>query len=351
MKTKQLPVPGFVNFDNASKWSYSPNQGDVFGAADEWRRQHSIKPYASDKTKIEVLVIDAQKDFCHPEGSLYVAGRSGTGAIDDNRRLARFIYQNLHLITGITATMDTHFPHQIFFPAFWKDDHDAPVSAHTIITADMVKGGKVRPNPTVAAQVCKGEYSWLLDYVAHYTRKLEADGKYQLYIWPYHCLLGSDGHTLNGLIYEATLFHSFTRGAPAGREIKGGNPLTENYSVLSPEVLDTHDKRYIAQRNVNFLEKLLGNDVVIISGQAASHCVKSSIADLLTAIKQQDPKLAKKVYVMTDCMSAVTVPDGKGGFVLDFTQNAQDAFNEFANAGMNLVKSTDPIETWPGVRL
>ena len=59
-----------------------------------------------------------------------------------------------------------------------------------------------------------------------------------------------------------------------------------------------------------------------------------------------DPKLASKVYIMTDCMSAVTVPDGKGGFVADFTKDAEQAFDRFANAGMNLVKSTDPVESW-----
>jgi len=90
---------------------------------------------------------------------------------------------------------------------------------------------------------------------------------------------------------------------------------------------------------------------VIIAGQAASHCVKSTIDDLLDEIAAQDPALAKKVYLMTDCMSSVTVPDGKGGFVADFTAQADAALQKFAAAGMHLVKSTDPITTWPGVKL
>ena len=37
------------------------------------------------------------------------------------------------------------------------------------------------------------------------------------------------------------MFHSFARGAQSWVEVKGGNPLTENYSVLRPEVLMRHD--------------------------------------------------------------------------------------------------------------
>ncbi len=67
------------------------------------------------------------------------------------------------------------------------------------------------------------------------------------------------------------------------------------------------------------MQTLLAADAVVIAGQAASHCVKSTIDDLLDEIVAQDPALANKVYLVTDCMSAVTVPDGKGGFAADFT--------------------------------
>nr|MBA3540226.1 nicotinamidase [Deltaproteobacteria bacterium] len=81
------------------------------------------------------------------------------------------------------------------------------------------------------------------------------------------------------------------------------------------------------------------------------HCVKSTIDDLLTEIAAADPVLARKVYLVTDCMSSVTVPDGKGGLAADFTSQAETALQKFADAGMNLVRSTDPITSWPGLRL
>jgi nicotinamidase-related amidase len=77
--------------------------------------------------------------------------------------------------------------------------------------------------------------------------------------------------------------------------------------------------------------------------------VKSTIDDLLDVIVRQDPALVRKVYILTDCMSAVTVPDGKGGFVADFTPQAESALARFASAGMHLVKSTEALAGWPGL--
>jgi nicotinamidase-related amidase len=300
---------------------------------------------------VHLLLIDVQKDFCFPEGTLYVAGRSGTGAVDDSRRIAEFIYRNLAVLTEVTTTMDTHLAYQIFFPSFWLAADDTPLTAHRTITAAEIASGQVRPNPAMAKWLCNGNYTWLCKQVLHYAKELERAGKYQLYLWPPHCLLGSDGHALAGIIQEARLFHSFARVAQSVVEVKGGNPLTENYSVMRPEVLSRFDGSALAQRNTQFLQTLLAGDAIVIAGQAASHCVKSTIDDLLAEIATQDPALAKKVYLMTDCMSAVTVPDGKGGFVADFTPEAEAALQKFADAGMNLVRSTDPIATWKGLRL
>ncbi len=75
--------------------------------------------------------------------------------------------------------------------------------------------------------------------------------------------------------------------------------------------------------------------------------MKSTIDDLCSEILRRDPALARKVYVLADCMSAVTVPDGKGGFLVDFTPQAEAALARYAEAGMHLVRSTDPMDAWP----
>jgi hypothetical protein len=36
---------------------------------------------------------------------------------------------------------------------------------------------------------------------------------------------------------------------------------------------------------------------------------------------------------------------------MDYTDEADAAFQRFTDAGMHAVRSTDPIESWPGIRL
>jgi nicotinamidase-related amidase len=346
-----LPLPPSFDPRNVERYEYGPDHASVFADASDWRRARGIRPAASDERNIHLLLIDEQRDFCFPKGSLYVGGRSGRGALDDARRTAEFVYQNLDLITNITTTMDTHFAFQIFFSSFWLDKNGRPPPAFREITTDDIDRGDVRPNPAVAAWLCKGDYAWLLKQARFYCAELEKAGKYRLYLWPPHCILGSDGHALAGVLHEARLFHSYARGAQSWVEVKGGHALTEHYSVLRPEVLVRHDGQPLAERNTAFLETLLTADAVVVAGQAASHCVKSSIDDLYDEIVLRDRALARKVYILSDCMSAVTVSDGKGGFSIDFTPQAENALARFAEAGMHVVRSTEPIEAWPELRL
>ncbi|RKH57059.1 nicotinamidase [Corallococcus aberystwythensis] len=348
---KELPLPGLYNANHAAEYGYGPNAGKLQRDAGAWKAAQGVTAAATDRFNLHLLLIDVQKDFCFPDGSLYVGGRSGRGAIDDNRRIAEFIYRNLGTLTNVTATLDTHFAYQIFFPSFWVDQDDQPLQAYREVTREQIERGQARPNPAMAKWLCGGNYPWLLKQVKFYCEELERAGKYTLYLWPPHCLLGSDGHALSGVVQEARLFHSYARGMQSWVEVKGGNPLTENYSVMRPEVLMRHDGQPLAQRNTQFLKTLLTSDAVVIGGQAASHCVKSSIDDLLGEIVAQDAALARKVYLLTDCMSSVTVPDGKGGFAADFTPQADAALKRFADAGMHLVKSTDPLASWPDLHL
>jgi len=321
-------LPTFYSPDHAASWSYRPDAAKLATAAAAYRAQHKLKPSAADETRVHLLLIDVQKDFCFPEGTLYV-----DGAVDDSRRIAEFIYRNLGAITEITTTLDTHLAYQIFFASFWLDKNDQPLPVFRTITSDEIAGGEVRPNPAMAKWLCGGNYTWLCKQALYYCKELERAGKYQLFLWPPHCLLGSDGHALAGVIHEARLFHAFARTAQSHVEVKGGNPLTENYSVLRPEVLSRFDGAALAQRNTQFIHTLLAADKVIIAGQAASHCVKSTIDDLLDEIAAQDASLARKVYLLTDCMSAVQ----------GFKPQAEAALQRFADAGMHLITSAEVL--------
>lgn len=344
----QLPIPPHFDAANAGIWGYTPDIGAIGDLAYGWAGDHGIQPAAGSSRRNHLLIIDAQNDFTNPQGTLFVGGRGGNGAVDDCVRTAKLIYENLGVISHITPTLDTHFPFQIFTPSFWQDSTGSHPQAHTIITADQVLRGEFTPSPAMVQFVGGKGYAWLQAYVEHYCRQLEATGKYALYLWPYHCQLGSVGHALNGAIAEAVAFFAFARSSQVVDEIKGQSPFTENYSVLGPEVEMAHDgTTSVGQKNTRFIDTLLGADTVTIVGQAASHCVKSTITDLLTQIQAKDPDLARKVYVVQDCMSAVAIPDGKGGFLVDNTDDAEAALRDFDNAGMHVVKSTTPMAEWP----
>jgi nicotinamidase-related amidase len=351
MSARELPLPPFYDPANAARWEHAPDQQALSAFAARWRRAHGLRPAGEDRFDLHLLLIDEQKDFCFPSGALYVAGRSGTGALDDNRRVAEFIHRNLGAITRVTATLDTHHPHQIFFPAFWLDRDGAPLAAHREVTRDDVASGRARPDPALARSIAGGDAAWLVRQAEHYCAELERAGRYRLYLWPPHCLAGSDGHALVGVVHEARLLHAWARVAESRVVTKGEHPLTENYSVLRPEVLTRHDGPPLAARDDGLAARLLAADALVVAGQASSHCVKATVDDLLDEIRARDPALARKVYLLTDCMSAVTVPDGKGGLAADFTHEAEAALARWAEAGMHLVRSTDPIAGWPGLAL
>jgi nicotinamidase-related amidase len=350
VERKELPVPPFYRPEHAARHSYRPDPAALFALAQRWRAEHRLPPAGADARHVRLLLVDVQRDFCFPEGSLYVGGRSGSGALEDNDRLCRFIYRNLHRLSEITCTLDTHHPFQIFFPSFWRGREGAPLAAHREVRAAEVRSGDAVPNPDVAAWLCGGDQEWLRRQAEFYCESLEKGGKYTLYLWPPHCLLGGDGHALAGVCQEARLFHAYARGARNGTEVKGGHPLTENYSVLSPEVRLRFDGSPLAERNERLVDELLGADTLIVAGQAASHCVRHTLDDLLEAIRTRDPGLARRVYVLRDCMSAVAVPDPDrpGGFLFDFTPQAEETFARVAAKGMHVVSSTTPLAEWPG---
>jgi nicotinamidase-related amidase len=289
------------------------------------------------------MLIDLQNTFCIPGFELFVGGRSGMGAIDDNRRLCAFIYRNLHLITQICPTMDTHQAFQIFHSIFLVNDRGEHPQPFTLVTEDDIVKGLWKFNPAIAPSLGISE-EFGQHYLGHYTHTLKAGGKYDLTIWPYHAMLGGIGHALVPAVEEAVFFHSIARYSHPDFQVKGDNPLTENYSVLSPEVLADAAGRQIADKNKGFIEKLLDFDVVIVTGQAKSHCVAWTIEDLLGEILALDRNLAEKVYLLEDCSSPVVVPG-----IVDYTEQADAAFEKFSDAGMHLVRSTAPVGGWPGI--
>ena len=339
----QIPIPTHFDSDQVGQVWRIPYQ-DRLHEARAWAQEHDIPTASKDSLRTCLLLVDVQNTFCIPDYELFVGGRSGNGAVEDNVRLCEFIYRNLPHITKIACTLDTHTVMQIFHEIFWVDNAgEHPMPLQTLITQDDIETGKWRVNPEIVGNLMKNanQYVWLKEYGAHYVKTLTSDGKYPLTIWPYHAMLGGIGHAIVSAVDEACFFHAITRNSQTHYELKGRNPLTENYSVLRPEVLIDAEGKPIAQKNSGFLETLLEYDRVIIAGQAKSHCVAWTVSDLLEEIQQTDPMLAKKIYLIEDLTSPVVVPG-----IVDYTDSANAAFAQFSEAGMHIVQSTEPIESW-----
>ncbi len=344
MAYPQLPIPPHFDADRVGQVWRVPYQ-ERAAQAEQWAKDHSIRPAALDKFKICLVAVDVQNTFCIPGFELYVGGRSGRGAVDDNCRLCEFLYRNLGVITQIVPTMDTHQALQIFHSIFLVDARGEHPSPYTLISLEDIQKGVWKFNPAVAASLGVSE-QYGARHLLYYAQKLRETGKYDLTIWPFHAMLGGIGHALVPAVEEAVFFHSLARYSQADFHIKGDRPLTEHYSVLGPEVLQGPDARPLGQKSDKFLQKLMQFDAIVIAGQAKSHCVAWTIDDLLGDILIQDAKLADKVYLLEDCTSPVVVPGA-----IDYTEQADAAFRRFADAGMHIVRSTDPIANWPGIRL
>jgi nicotinamidase-related amidase len=339
---KTLPVPTFYDpalVEEVWKVAYQERADQ----ARQWAAQHSLSPASGDVFKTLLLLIDVQNTFCIPEFELFVGGRSGTGAVDDNRRLCEFIYRSLARLTRVAATQDTHFAMQIFHPILLVNQEGQHPEPYTLVTYEDVEEGRWKFNPAVA-DMLGIEPEFGQRHLLHYTHQLKDRQKFDLTIWPYHAMLGGIGHALVSSVEEAVFFHSVARYSQPDFEIKGRNPLTEHYSALGPEVQEGPDGRQLGGKNEQFVNQVIQYDAVIIAGQAKSHCIAWTVADLLEALQARDPQLAHKIYLLEDCTSPVVVPG-----VVDYTDAANSEFQRFADAGMHLVRSSDPIDSWPGV--
>jgi nicotinamidase-related amidase len=332
----ELTLPPHIDLERVAEvWrvDYEARFADALAWADE----QGLEPAASDERRVCLLVVDAQNTFCTPGFELFVAGRSGSGALDDSRRICELVYRNLASITQVVVTLDTHQAFQIFHAPFLVDAGGRHPDPYTLVTAEDVASGRWQVDPDAAELLGIGERADA--HLRAYVRALAEGGKYDLTIWPFHAMLGGIGHALVSAIEETLFFHAIARHSQTRFEIKGFQPLTEHYSVLGPEVLTGSGGERLGERNVALVDHLLGFDAILVAGQAKSHCVAWTIEDLLADV----PEIAPRLYLLEDCSSPVVVPGA-----VDYTEDADTAFARFADAGAHVVRSTDPLASWPG---
>lgn len=260
--------------------------------------------------KLELLLIDPQHDFCAPDGALFVAG-----ADRDAERLAGLIRRIGARLHGIRVTLDTHHYFDIAHPVFWVDGSGNHPQPFTVISVEAVRAGAwraVRPE--------------LQQRAAAYVEQLQAKRRYQLCIWPPHCLIGTPGHCVVAPVREALLDWERGRSAIVDYVTKGSNVLTEHYSAVQAEVPDPADPN--TQLNVPLINILRESDRILISGQALSHCVANTLRDIADSF---GPENVKKFVLIQDTTSPVP----------GFEHVGREFIREMTGRGMALARAAD----------
>lgn len=304
MKTQYNEI---VNVNCIGKTENPISMNDILAKA----AAEGLKPASKNDERVLVIGIDIQNDFMD-NGALGVPG-----AIGDVERLTQFIYKYLDQISKIAVSIDTHIPQQIFHPCWWVDADGNTVAPSTPITLADLDAGKYMPtiNP-------KG--------TREYIENLEKGAKKTLMVWPYHCIQGTPGHSLDGQFANMVYFHSVAKKITAYPIVKGQDPMSEMYGIIKPEY-DT--KGYV---NLKFLNMLKEYDKIFIAGEAKSHCVLESIKQILEWCAVESIDTLSKIYILEDCMSCVVVPG------VDFEGMTNTAFDEFKSRyHVNIVNSTD----------
>jgi len=260
---------------------------------------------------IQLLIIDPQVDFCDPKGALYVKG-----ADQDMERLAKMVEKNSQNIDDIRITLDSHQKIHIAHPICWVDgkgNHPAPF---TLITEDDVTGN----NPKWRAY----NPAWQKRQV-DYVKALKTGGRYVLVIWPEHCLIGTSGHAVHPRLQVAIDTWQNQNFGMIDFVTKGSNPFTEHYSVVKADVPDVGDPT--TNINTTFIKRLEEADIILVAGEALSHCVANSVRDI---VAEFGPDHVKKFVLLEDASSAV------GGF----ENMADDFVKELVGQGMQIAKTT-----------
>jgi len=255
--------------------------------------------------KVYLLVIDPQHDFVDPKGALYVEG-----AEKDMERLAGFVKDNQERIDRIFVSLDTHRLNDISHPIFWNDTEGKHPAPFTLISKKDLEDGK-----------------WMSYYPAHrersleYVNQLEQNGHNKLCIWPPHCLLGGQGHSVYAPLFKELVAWEEETGSSLTFFLKGINQWTEHYSIFQAEVPDPLDPT--TDFNSFLLNQLIEADRVLVAGEASSHCVAASIKDL---VKNTTPGFHKKIVLLKDTMSPVK----------SFSYLEDSFFEEMSNNGLSI---------------
>lgn len=250
--------------------------------------------------KSALLLIDPQNDFCDPaNGALGVPG-----ADKDCKEMNRLVEG----FDDLFVTMDTHYVYDIAHPLFWVDKDGNNPSPLTVIKYDDI-GVEWFP-----------AFKEHEDWVKRYVSTLEEQGEYDHVIWPEHCIHGSWGHKINDDVMDGLLRWSKDNRKNFNVIEKGHNILTEHFGAFRAQVPRSGEPETFF--NDALYNQLREFDEVHIAGEAETHCVANTLAQL------KDTELCQKLIIHRDIMSPVQ----------GFEEIADKVFTEVEEQGANVAQ-------------
>lgn len=277
------------------------------------------KSFAS--KRVELVVIDPQKDFCKKQTATWTPMLYVPGAEEQMVLLTEFVNKWIKLLMDIHLTQDSHHDFHIAHPIAWVNSKGQNPPWFTVITdKDVDNGVWMAAEPS------------LRKHFVYYVKELTKHGRYPLMIWPPHCIIGTEGHTFMPDFMDACRKWATQRpGNIIDVVTKGSIFYTEHYSAVQADVPDFVDPNQTdpnASINTRFIDTLKRCDEVVIAGQALSHCVANTVRDIAAMFNPDD---VKKMTLLIDCCAAVAGCEGMA-----------DAFvQEMKGKGMKVVKSTE----------
>lgn len=264
---------------------------------------------------IQLLVIDPQNDFMdEPGAALRVAGATG-----DMRRLASLVSQIGKRISNICVTLDSHQVVDVGHPSFWCDQNGNSPQPFTMIRSSDIAKGVWLPRDTS-----------ITERMLRYAVALEQSGQYTIMVWPEHCLMGSVGHNVQPDLLRVLQSWERSNHSSVDFVTKGTNMYTEHYGALQAEVIDPADPD--TALNTGLLQSMQPADIILVAGEASSHCVLSTVSQIVANL---DKESIKKFVLLTDCMSPVAAVPGA-----DFPAIALSWMKDMEQLGMRLATST-----------
>jgi nicotinamidase-related amidase len=360
------------------------------------------------KSKNILLIIDPQNDFMDipftenrrvPKFTTTPFVQTGESkglpvpnASTDMKKLVNFLTNNPYFFDEIHVSLDSHTATHIGHRGFWEENKEdekdliRPLQTFYVVEGDsnfsiyVADAFGKKFDPEVSIKTKQPELQqWAYFYILEMQKIRAQNEKKPLpCLWAEHCITGRLGWEVYDPLAKAL------NGKKVYYHEKGTNDLVEMYSIFSSEVkyqdvfnkLDDKTKEYVLKNhgqnnedekvldnmvintvnktpnkttdfNQELANRLYGinkNNKIYVCGEAKSHCVKTSIEDLLNNIAQnitlvKDGKLGKKdgleIIAITDMMSAIP----------GFEPATEVAFAEMAEKGVQMVVSTDLIQS------